>query len=79
MAAELRRAEALGIPYVVTHPGAYTSGTEQAGIENVIRAINEIHARLGDIRGASACWKPRPARAPRWAGSSDSWPKSLTA
>jgi deoxyribonuclease IV len=50
LAAELRRAEILGIPYLVTHPGAYTSGTEQAGIMNVIRAIDEIHVRLGEIQ-----------------------------
>ncbi|MEE8450968.1 MAG: TIM barrel protein, partial [Thermoguttaceae bacterium] len=27
LAEELRRAETLGIPYVVAHPGAYTTGT----------------------------------------------------
>jgi deoxyribonuclease-4 len=42
---ELRRAEALGIPYVVTHPGAYTTGTERRGLRKVIRALDEVHAR----------------------------------
>ncbi len=32
MVQELLRAEALGIPYVVAHPGAYTSGSEAAGL-----------------------------------------------
>jgi len=42
---ELRRAEKLGIPYVVAHPGAYTEGTESGGLKLIVRAINEIHRR----------------------------------
>ncbi len=42
---ELRRAELLGIRYVVTHPGAYTSASEEAGLSNVVRAVNEINAQ----------------------------------
>ena len=40
---ELQRAEQLGIPYVVTHPGAYTSSTESRGLKAIIRALNEVH------------------------------------
>lgn len=50
LVAELWRAQRLGIPYVVTHPGSYTSSTEQAGLAAVARALDEIHAqtpRLG--------------------------------
>ena len=46
---ELRRANILGIPYVVTHPGAYTTGTEAIGLQNVVRAIDEIHAQSRDL------------------------------
>src|SRR5262245_40320809 len=35
---ELRRAEKLGLPYVVTHPGAFTESSEAAGIQRVIDA-----------------------------------------
>jgi deoxyribonuclease-4 len=45
MVVELERAEQLGIPYVVVHPGASVEATEAAGIKNVVRAINEIHRR----------------------------------
>jgi deoxyribonuclease IV len=45
---ELRRAETLGIPNVVTHPGAFTTTDEQTGIENIARAIDEIHSRTRD-------------------------------
>jgi deoxyribonuclease IV len=47
---ELRRAEALGIPYVVTHPGAYIRGSEQAGLLNVSRALDEVHAQCRSLR-----------------------------
>ncbi|MBI1904411.1 MAG: deoxyribonuclease IV [Planctomycetia bacterium] len=38
---ELQRAEQLGIPYVVMHPGAYTTSGEAAGLKRVIRALDE--------------------------------------
>jgi len=44
-AEELRRAEVLGIPYVVTHPGAYTTGSEESGLLNVIQALDEVHTK----------------------------------
>ncbi len=46
---ELRRAEILGIPYVVAHPGAYTTGDERRGLRRVIRALKEIDARTEGI------------------------------
>jgi deoxyribonuclease IV len=48
---ELHRAETLGIPYIVTHPGAYTTADEAAGLRNIVRAIDEIH---GQTRGLVA-------------------------
>lgn len=47
--AELRRAEQLGIAYVVTHPGAFTTGTEQGGLRRVIRALDQVHAQTAGI------------------------------
>ena len=46
---ELRRAEQLRIPYVVLHPGAYTSSSEKTGLRRVIRALNEVHRQTRDI------------------------------
>lgn len=46
---ELQRAEQLGIPYVVLHPGAYTTSSEKAGLRRVIRALNEVHRRTRGI------------------------------
>jgi deoxyribonuclease IV len=42
---ELHRAEILGIPYVVTHPGAFTTADEQTGLRNIVRAIDEVSAQ----------------------------------
>jgi deoxyribonuclease-4 len=47
---ELLRAERLGIPYVVTHPGAYTSSSEAAGIKAIVRALDEVHRQTRGIR-----------------------------
>jgi deoxyribonuclease-4 len=43
---ELQRAEMLGIPYVVAHPGAYTTSTEAAGLKRVAQALNSVHRQL---------------------------------
>lgn len=42
---EVERAEALGLSYLVTHPGAHTGSGEDAGIARVVTALNEVHAR----------------------------------
>jgi deoxyribonuclease IV len=42
---ELNRAEALGLRYLVTHPGAHLDDAEEAGLARVARAIDEAHAR----------------------------------
>ena len=46
---ELRRAEILNIPYVVTHPGAYTTGSEKRGLAAIIRAIDRVHGQTQGI------------------------------
>ena len=43
LVAELMRAEQLGIPYVVAHPGAYTTSSEAAGLKRIVRALDELN------------------------------------
>jgi deoxyribonuclease IV len=43
---EMLRAEQLGIPYVVVHPGAYTTSSLEAGLKRVTAALDEVHSRL---------------------------------
>jgi len=46
---ELQRAEQLGIPYVVAHPGAFTTSSEEAGLQRVIKGLDEVHAQTRGI------------------------------
>jgi deoxyribonuclease IV len=48
-AVELLRAEKLGIPAVVTHPGAFTSSSEEAGLKRIIAALDEVHDKVGNL------------------------------
>ena len=48
---ELQRAELLGLAYVVTHPGAYTTSSEEAGLARIVTALDEVH---GQTRGLKA-------------------------
>jgi deoxyribonuclease IV len=43
MVVELERADQLGIPYVVVHPGAHTTASEEEGIALVAKSIDAIH------------------------------------
>lgn len=43
---EMERAERLGIPYLVTHPGAHLGGGEAEGIDRLAEALNILHADL---------------------------------
>jgi deoxyribonuclease-4 len=40
--AELERCAALGIPYLVTHPGAHTGSGEEAGLQRIATAFNQL-------------------------------------
>jgi deoxyribonuclease IV len=42
---EVQRAEALGLSYLVTHPGSPTDGDEEAGLKRIARALDEVHQR----------------------------------
>jgi deoxyribonuclease-4 len=50
LATELRRAEILGIPYVVVHPGCATGVSVEAGLAQVVRAIDEIQQQTQGLR-----------------------------
>ena len=47
---ELERAEALGIPYLVTHPGAHMGAGEEAGLRQVANSLRELLKRTKDYR-----------------------------
>ncbi len=51
---EVQRAAVLGIPWVVAHPGAFTTSSEEEGIHRIIAALDEVIAKTGQ------CSMPHP-------------------
>lgn len=51
---ELTRCNLLGIPYLVTHPGAHLGEGEEAGLQKVAAALDVIHAQVPD-EGVITC------------------------
>jgi deoxyribonuclease-4 len=47
---ELTRCVILGIPYLVTHPGAHTGCGEEAGLKRVAQALDIVHGRVPKSR-----------------------------
>jgi deoxyribonuclease-4 len=50
MIVEVQRAQFLGIPYVVAHPGAFTTSSESRGLKRIVRALNEVHRQTKGSR-----------------------------
>ena len=47
---ELERAEALGLSYLVMHPGAHVGSGVEAGIKRVIAAFDEVHSHCSGFK-----------------------------
>jgi deoxyribonuclease-4 len=47
---EIQRAEALGLEYLVTHPGSHLDCGVDAGLLRVVQALDEAHAQTRDAR-----------------------------
>jgi deoxyribonuclease-4 len=45
---ELERCDQLGVPYLVSHPGAHVGSGVEPALERVAKAINEIHREMPD-------------------------------
>jgi deoxyribonuclease-4 len=50
MTIEIERCEALSIPFLVHHPGAFTTSTHEQGIERIALAYKELLARTKGMR-----------------------------
>jgi deoxyribonuclease-4 len=48
--AEMRRAERLGLTYLVTHPGAHVGSGEEAGLKRFAGALNEVQRCCAGFR-----------------------------
>ena len=49
MIIELQRADSLGVPFVVFHPGSYTTSSEAEGIAAIIESLDTIHEATDDL------------------------------
>ncbi|MFQ5648701.1 MAG: deoxyribonuclease IV [bacterium] len=47
---EIERAEALGIPYLIVHPGSHVGQGEQQGILTIVESLNEVLDKSADLR-----------------------------
>lgn len=47
---ELRRCDALGVAWLVLHPGSHVGQGEEAGLARVAQAIGEVHAAAPGVR-----------------------------
>src|SRR5215213_5319500 len=45
---ELRRCDTLGIPFLVSHPGAHVGSGTEAGVRRLGEAVNRIHDEMPD-------------------------------
>ncbi|MBA4064563.1 MAG: deoxyribonuclease IV [Isosphaera sp.] len=50
LAVEVERAEALGLSYLVTHPGAHTGSGEDAGLARVAAGLDEVRGRCPGVK-----------------------------
>ncbi|HET6248516.1 MAG TPA: deoxyribonuclease IV [Tepidisphaeraceae bacterium] len=51
---EIRRCSLLGIPYLVTHPGAHVGEGEEAGLKRVAEALDMVHEQIA-ADGVTTC------------------------
>jgi deoxyribonuclease IV len=47
---ELTRADQLGLPFLVLHPGAHLGAGEEAGLKKVVSSIDQIFARIPKVK-----------------------------
>src|SRR5713101_6024818 len=66
---ELERAETLGLPFVIIHPGSHRGEGLEAGIRRIVAALDELTAS----RSISSSSKVPPVVAPPSGGLSRSW------
>lgn len=49
MVIELQRAEQFGIPYVVVHPGSFTTSDEATGMATIVRSLDEVYESIDGL------------------------------
>ena len=47
---ELTRADQLGLPFLVLHPGAHLGAGEEAGLEKIVQSIDQVFRRIPKVK-----------------------------
>ncbi len=47
---EMKRCEALGVPFLIAHPGSHVGSGEAAGIKTIAHSIDEAHEACGALK-----------------------------
>ena len=50
LAGELERADQLGLPFLVLHPGAHMGAGEEAGLQKIVAGLNAVFAELPRVK-----------------------------
>ena len=50
MVVELQRADKLDVPFVVFHPGAFTTSSEEEGLDSIVKSLNQIHHKTETLK-----------------------------
>ena len=49
MCEEVERAEALGLPHLVMHPGSHVGAGEEAGLKRIIKSLDSVHTSCSGV------------------------------
>jgi len=49
MVIELQRANLLGVPFVVFHPGSFTTSSEEEGLDAIVDSLNQVHQETDSL------------------------------
>ena len=72
---ELSRCSGLGVPYLVTHPGAHMGQGEEIGLKRVAEALDEIHAAV-PADGVKTCLEVTAGQGTSLGYKLEHWPRS---
>jgi len=54
---KMERCEALGIAYLIAHPGAHVGAGEETGIKTIAKSIDDMHKACAGFTTKTRNWK----------------------
>lgn len=69
MVLEVSRTHAMGIPYIVLHPGYHVNQTKEEGMERLIKNLREVLRRIEQYESVIICLETMPGKRNQLGGS----------